>query len=391
MFLSDSHLPQLLTAEDYTSQEQFQRELDRLFLPSWQLVGTMSDLKQEGDFFTFELLGHPLIIWRTEGRPRAYLNVCPHRFSRMKSETCGNTGERLRCQYHGWEFDCDGQTRKIPDAQSFRPLTKGAMRLTEFPVETAGQLIFVRLTDAPGPSLSEFLGPFDEIARSCFDENRVCYDRIDMEVEANWKVKVENGMESYHVDQIHSGTFGRMPDSSSCTHELQENRSTFATVEETEDRVTQALDRFIHGLAGQEPDWEYKHYMFYPNFMFIKMRLFTWAETVLPIAPNRTRLYTILFCHGGRPGSLRGRIARRMMSSWGRRFIRIVAQEDAEIIPEVQRGLAAARRPSTGVVSVREERCFHFQEYIRRNTSAETEQRQTPNGTTDGETSLVHS
>ena len=389
MFLSDSHLPQLLTAEDYTSQEQYQREVDRLFLPTWQLVGTMSDLKQDGDYFTFELLGHPLIIWRSEGRPRAYLNVCPHRFSRLTGQTCGHAGDTLKCQYHGWEFDCEGQTRKIPDAQSFRPMTKGALGLTEFHVETAGQLIFVNLSESPSQTLAEFLGPHNAMLRACFDEQRVCYDRLDLDVPANWKIKVENGMESYHVDQIHSGTFGRMPDGENCTHELDESRSTFATVEETEDRVTQMLDRFIHGLAGQEPDWQYKHYMFYPNFMFIKMRLFTWAETVLPIAPNRTRLYTLLFCHGGRPGSTRGRIARKMMSFWGRRFIRIVAQEDAEIIPEVQRGLSAARRPSTGVVSIREERCFHFQEYIRRHTAVENTQQS--QSASDGESTRVHS
>ena len=109
--------------------------------------------------------------------------------------------------------------------------------------------------------------------------------------------------------------------------------------------------------------------MFYPNFMFIKMRLLTWAETVIPLGPGRLRQYTILFCHGGNSSGWGSRIVKRLLASWGRRFISVVAQEDADIMPKVQRGLAAAEQPSAGVISVREERCFHFQEYILRETT----------------------
>jgi phenylpropionate dioxygenase-like ring-hydroxylating dioxygenase large terminal subunit len=368
MFQHETHLPQRLTAKHYTSPEQYRIEVDQLMLPSWQLVGTTADLKQDGDFFTFELFNYPLIVWRCDGKPRIFLNVCPHRFSCMRSEPFGHAGDRITCQYHGWEFDSDGNTRKIPDAQSFKPMAKGAMALREYAAETCGQLIFVRLKQSD-LGLADFLGPYYETTRRLFDCSHSHYHKIDLEVETNWKVKVENAMESYHVDQVHSQTFGTIPEAAACTHEFDGRRSTFATVEETEGGITQFLDKMIHRLAGAERDLEYKHYMFYPNFMFIKMRLLTWAETVIPLGPGRVRLYTILFCHGGNRGGWRSRIARRLLASWGRRFISVVAQEDADIMPQVQRGLAAAEQPSAGVISVREERCFHFQEYVLRETT----------------------
>src|SRR5437868_1689071 len=55
MFISDTHLPQLIAPRDYTSPEQFNRENERLFLPAWHCVGSLSDLPRDGDFFTTKI------------------------------------------------------------------------------------------------------------------------------------------------------------------------------------------------------------------------------------------------------------------------------------------------------------------------------------------------
>ncbi|MBW3541526.1 MAG: Rieske (2Fe-2S) protein, partial [Planctomycetes bacterium] len=194
MFLHDSHLPQLLSPGDYSSPEQHARELETLFRPGWHLVGTKSDLPREGDFLTLELLGYPLLVWRCEGRFQTFLNVCPHRFSRIAKDACGTAREKLRCQYHGWEFDCDGNTRKIPDAQSFKPMTKGALGLKRYRTQTAGQLIFATLSD-DAPPLEDYLGPgFDVAEELCSDDRRLAAT-LDYDVPANWKCKCENSLE----------------------------------------------------------------------------------------------------------------------------------------------------------------------------------------------------
>lgn len=366
MFLHDSHLPQLLTPGDYTSPEQHQRELDSLFLPGWHLVGTASDLKREGDYLTTELFGYPLLVWRKDGSFHTFLNVCPHRFSRISGAACGHAREHLRCQYHGWEFDCDGHTRKIPDARSFKPMTRGALGLRTFRTETVGQLVFTTL-NADAPPLKEYLGPGYDVAASVCSADRRLAATLDYEVAANWKCKCENSLESYHVDMVHPATFGRTPDAELCAHELHDGWTTFTTVQKPQNRVDAVLDRIVHKLARVEPDDEYKHWHFYPHLMFGKMRLFSWIEATVPVAPDRARVIGKFFCYGG-TGGLRSRLLSKALARWERGFFTKLADEDTGIMTEVQRGLGSTRQPSSGVISIREERCWHFQQFIRNAT-----------------------
>ena len=362
MFINEAHMPQLLSADQYTSQEQYDLELERLFRPSWQFVATTSEVENDGDYFTFDLLGHPLVIWNTGGQVQAFLNVCPHRFARV-CQGCGNAKERLTCQYHGWEFDENGHTRKIPDATSFKPLTKGALGLERRRTETVGQLIFVNLS-GDATDLAEFLGPAYDVASELCSAERSNYQILDVNVEANWKVKIENSLESYHHDMVHINTFGRTPEAEVCNHELHPRWTRFGCLERAEGRLDGLLDRLAHRLAHVEPDYEYKHWVFYPNLMFAKARLFSWAESILPISPTQLRIRTAFFCNLGTSRRHRTGLLKKGLSAWGEKFFTRVAYEDVAIVEEVQRGLAAPARPSPGVISIREERISHFQNYV---------------------------
>jgi nitrite reductase/ring-hydroxylating ferredoxin subunit len=149
MFIHDTHLPQILDAEAFTSPQQHERELTHLFTDQWHFVGTTAELPRDGDFLTVERFGRPLIVWRIDGEFHAFLNVCPHRFSAISNKPFGRATGQLRCQYHGWEFDKAGCTRKIPDSQNFRPLTKGGLGLCKYHTAVCGQLIFVNFAQRP--------------------------------------------------------------------------------------------------------------------------------------------------------------------------------------------------------------------------------------------------
>ena len=52
---------------------------------------------------------------RRRGRlPRAFLNVCRHRGARLVEEPEGQVRKRLRCPYHAWSYDLDGELRAAP-------------------------------------------------------------------------------------------------------------------------------------------------------------------------------------------------------------------------------------------------------------------------------------
>jgi len=53
------------------------------------------------------LAGMPIVLFRTSaGQVGALTDECPHR--RMRLSLGQVIGERLRCQYHGWTYDCMG-------------------------------------------------------------------------------------------------------------------------------------------------------------------------------------------------------------------------------------------------------------------------------------------
>src|SRR5581483_10476839 len=60
------------------------------------------------------IMGEDLVVFRdTAGRPGVLDAYCPHRHARL---FWGRNEERgLRCTYHGWKFDVDGQCVDMPN------------------------------------------------------------------------------------------------------------------------------------------------------------------------------------------------------------------------------------------------------------------------------------
>ena len=72
------------------------------------------------------LLGENIVVFRdTSGRVGALKEACPHRGASLaygRNEECG-----LRCLYHGWKFDVDGNCLEMPNvapAQRFQDKVK---------------------------------------------------------------------------------------------------------------------------------------------------------------------------------------------------------------------------------------------------------------------------
>ena len=220
-----------------------------------------------------------------------------------------------------------------------------------------------------GPSLREWLS--EKAARlleELFPPNFQLVHTLDFEVEANWKCRMENAVESYHVDMVHQGTFGQSPPAEDVIHELEPGWSTYYVTETSaRSRIEEMLDRLMHRLAGQEQDRVYRNYFRYPHLMFTKVRLFRSMELVLPISPTRSRFLYKFFCYEN-PTSRRSRLARRLLSAWGKRFFPKVVAEDAQAVEWMQKGLNSPRHSSEGVISAREERCHHFQKYVKDET-----------------------
>lgn len=367
MFVHQHHLRHLLRPDQYTSDAQYRAEVRHLFRPAWHPVAPRRDLARPGDFLTFDLFGEPVLVRNFDGELRAFLNVCPHRHSRLAADPRGNAAT-LRCRYHGWEFGADGRTRKIPDAQAFRPWDREHSCLTPFRVEACGDVVFVNLTPA-GPSLREWAGPLWDVWAADFAPPFRFAAAWDADFACNWKVVLENSLESYHIPLVHPQTFKEYPTEENSWHELEPEFSSLRTPQ-PQDLPGRAQNWIVRRL-GRPVTAEYWHRVRHPHVTTNGLDVHRMIQWVLPTGPATCRYRTLLYTlRGDRPNPL----------EWGlSRFLRAVSvavakrvfAEDATIYAGVQEGLTASPHP--GVIGTREERVFAFQQFVDRHCRGASE------------------
>jgi len=354
MFINKSKLEHLLLPTAYFDEERYQKELENIFRPSWQLVATLEDLAQHGDFLTLELFGTPLQIRNIDGEIHAYVNICSHRHCLLTSRPKGND-PHFRCQYHGWEYAKSGSTRKIPDARCFRPFDRENARLCKIRCETAGSLVFVTLREE-APTLEEFLGSFHSDIIEIFGADFQQILKWDTTYEANWKVVVENSLESYHVPFLHKKTFRELPPEEVSEHVLQENYTTYRQ-KETLSKAKAVQNWFVKRLK-RSPTNIYRHTHIHPNFIYTSNDLHRTAHLILPTSNRTSRHIVWVFgLKGANPLAYLSRVGVKLIA-------RQVLLEDAPIFKDVQKGLEAS--PFRGVIGTREERLYAFQDYVMR-------------------------
>src|SRR5580692_213983 len=199
----------------YADPDVFELEMERIFGRAWLFVGHTSQVPQPGDYFTTELGRQPVVMTRhRDGTVHVLLNRCTHRGAKVVHERCGHAA-RLTCLYHGWSFDTDGALVGVPIpegcAADFRKEQFGLARVPRV-AEYRG-FVFASLA-ASGASFEDHIGPIksnidDLVDRApdgalAFDlgVHRYAYD-------GNWKLQVENVLDSYHVPFGHASTVNK--------------------------------------------------------------------------------------------------------------------------------------------------------------------------------------
>ena len=361
MFISDTHLPQLLPAKAYSDEGWYKLECEKVFHDAWWAVAFSVELQNDGDFLTVELPCGPVVLWQRDGDIRAFLNVCAHRLSRLTSKAKGCC-KTLVCEYHGWEYSPLGKTQRIPDAPSFRPLEKDGLGLRQLCVEVVGGIVFVSQSKDAG-SVHAHLGQ-EETNRLCHRDRypgKVIH-RADLDVPVNWKILVENNLESYHVGFVHRATLGGIPDGNLCTHKIIPNGSMFFGPG-ANDIVSAAGRQIAKKTHGDEED-RYIHGISYPAFMWTPESLWTSFQTVIPTGPDSCRIiWRILAPQSDRKRRLLNFLARSIAKAQAS-FWRRVVNEDVVFLPSVQSGVESPMQPGEGLISRREERIFHFQDWL---------------------------
>jgi phenylpropionate dioxygenase-like ring-hydroxylating dioxygenase large terminal subunit len=187
----------------YWDPETLETELDQFFYRNWVNVGRTESIPNPGDFFTRKVGRESILIVRGPDRiVRGFYNLCRHRGTQVELSSEGKGAHSFICPYHSWAYDLTGRLIGALHMKEQVDFDRANYGLHPVRVETWGGFLWVNLEPA-GPSLQETLGPF--FAR--FDRFPIADLRLgatmSYEVEANWKVLVENFSECYHCAPVH--------------------------------------------------------------------------------------------------------------------------------------------------------------------------------------------
>jgi phthalate 4,5-dioxygenase len=147
----------------------------------------------DGTQVRVKLLGEDLIAFRdTDGRVGLLDEFCAHRTASLffaRNEECG-----LRCAYHGWKYDVEGNCVDMP-SEPEESNFKNKIRLKAYPCEERGGIIWTYM----GPP--ELKPELPELEWALLpDSHRFVSKRLQ---ECNYLQAMEGGIDSSHVSFAH--------------------------------------------------------------------------------------------------------------------------------------------------------------------------------------------
>jgi glycine betaine catabolism A len=195
----------------YTSPEILAEEEERIRRRQWHCIGRADALARPGDYFVVEIAGESLIVVRDRsGVARAFYNVCRHRGTRLVAAAEGQFSETIQCPYHAWTYRLDGQLIGAPHMHEVDGFEKRDYPLHAATVGEWEGFLFLTLAPEPEPlerTLAAIAGRFARFGLPALRRVR----RIDYDVQANWKLVVQNYSECLHCPVIHPELSGVLP------------------------------------------------------------------------------------------------------------------------------------------------------------------------------------
>lgn len=330
-----------LPAEWYRSEDQFQRERQKIFRRNWMLFSWSSRLKAPGDYVTGMVGGYPVFAIRgDDGRVRAFHNVCRHRGAELLMEEAGHCGKLVVCPYHAWSWDRSGQLARARDFGVELAADPDKWNLYEVDAEEWRGFVFVRI-ERGTQTVRQWLGRIDALAADYPLEDQHYFMSKNRDVAVDWKTYGDNYLECYHCRMMHPGLCESL--------DIDNYRI-----------EVHADDGFFHLHAPRREGGLTRGIYFY-RFPTLMLNFYDWGSsiaTVEPLGPGRVRHINWYFFTDVSPEKAE---ANRQSVEWSAKIV----SEDLDIIVGVQRNLNAGVYQRGPLSPQHEHGVLGFQQMVR--------------------------
>ena len=169
--------------------------MGKLMRQHWTPVCLIEEVAEpDGKPILIEVLGDRLVAFRdTDGKLGLLDELCPHRRASLvlgRNEECG-----LRCLYHGWKFDVEGNVLAMSSEPDGSPL-KDKIKHRSYPVREWGGFVWAWLGEQE--DMPEFEPP------SFAPSENTQISILKVKVPANWAQITEGQIDSAHSSSLHS-------------------------------------------------------------------------------------------------------------------------------------------------------------------------------------------
>lgn len=261
----------------FTSRGVFELEQRAIFAKSWVHVGDLRDVPTPGDYMTSTIGRTPILVVRDrkDGELRSFLNACRHRGAQLL-EGKGTCDKQIKCTYHAWSYGLDGKLLGVPYRDDFA-CDVSEMGLVPVRVGVVGPMIFACI-DPTAPALETWVGELATYGDMIGDWN-FAWEKT-YEIEANWKIFVENANDGYHVQFVHDILTDALVPNSDVTTLEPHSAYTFANINPA------------YVPPGHDPALaKIRFGHIFPNIIPVMSPSdFTYIR-VDPVAPDRLRLF----------------------------------------------------------------------------------------------------
>ena len=303
----------------YADASVYAEEVRKIFHDEWVFVGQEPELANPGDYYAITLAGEPVFVVRgQDGHLRALSNVCRHRGTPLLDEGFGSLAKYVTCPYHAWAYDLTGALQAIPYNELIA-VDRARHRLPQYQCDVWNGLVFVHLGDAPKPLGERFAHMADYITEFEVEGFDTASSGEPQVWEANWKLVIENAMESYHLFKVHEPTLER----------VSPTRGAYYVAGSSEWSLTGGSLT----TGWKRIDRHYRLLAMAPSLVGILTNGNLGWLSAHPLGPDRTMI---------RSGVIGTRKGTRSDSA-SEQFAKAFFEEDRRICERVQRGMGAAK------------------------------------------------